>query len=85
MNIDSGVIVTSGLSLDTVSSPPSIEYLVVAGGGAGTGGGGGAGGYLTNTVSISPGRYTITVGSGGTSGGAGNNSSVAYADILPSQ
>lgn len=57
----------------------TVEYLVVAGGGAGGsrfaptpsfggGGGGGAGGVRTGTlpVSVSPGSYSVTVGSGGT-------------------
>ena len=51
-------------------APPSVEYLVIAGGGGGGGGyggaGGGAGGYRTSTLSITSGvNYTITVGGGG--------------------
>lgn len=55
-----------------VTNGGSIEYLVVGGGGSGggnsstrSGGGGGAGGYLTGTVSLAAGTYTITVGAGG--------------------
>ena len=71
----------------------SLSYLLAGGGGggggggsttSGSGGGGGAGGYLTGTVSVTPGvAYTITVGSGGASvangiggrGGSGGNTS----------
>ena len=52
----------------------SCEYLIIAGGGAGGanyGGGGGAGGYLTSSVSVSPGTYGITVGAGASGGGDG--------------
>ena len=55
-----------------VTNGGSIDYLVVGGGGSGggnsstrSGGGGGAGGYLTGTVSLAAGTYTITVGAGG--------------------
>jgi len=78
---------------------PSIEYIVLAGGGGGApvynggggGGGGGAGGMLVGaSQAVSPGRYDIVVGTGGTagtkdgytgtgaaanSGGSGNSSS----------
>ena len=54
-------------STDT-NLPPTVEYLVVAGGGAGGyayGGGGGAGGYRTATgLEISAGTYAVTVGAG---------------------
>ena len=57
----------------TFGAPLSTEYLVVAGGGSGgselsdqgTGGGGGAGGYRAGTLSVGPGTYGITVGTGG--------------------
>ena len=57
----------------------SVDYLVVAGGGGGGGsggsyggGGGGAGGYLTGTLSVTPGAdYSITVGDGGAAGAIG--------------
>jgi len=55
-----------------VTNGGSVEYLVVGGGGSGgrnsstrSGGGGGAGGYLSGTVSLTPGTYTVTVGAGG--------------------
>ena len=57
----------------------SLEYLVIAGGGGGGGeaaAGGGAGGYRTNTFSLNPGSYTLTVGAGGagaTSAVSGSN------------
>jgi hypothetical protein len=73
--ITSGINIGSGLSITADSSapayPPTVEYLLVAGGGAGGtgyGGGGGAGGYLTATgLSITSGYViTVTVGAGGT-------------------
>jgi hypothetical protein len=59
-----------------------IEYLIVGGGGGGSrggatayeGGGGGAGGYLTGTVSLISGSYSITVGGGGAEEANGTNS-----------
>ena len=56
----------------------SASYLIVAGGGAGNSasGGGGAGGMLTGsalTIDTNS-TYLVTVGAGGTSGGAGTNS-----------
>lgn len=65
----------------------TIEYLIVAGGGGGGdgnagGGGGGAGGFVEGSVQLSPGNYSIVVGSGGAGsmvqdgvGQSGNNSS----------
>ena len=54
----------------TTPVPYTVEYLVIAGGGAGAGiggGGGGAGGFLSGSISVTPGvAYTLTVGSGGT-------------------
>lgn len=76
-------VFTSSGSLTVNSGNDNIEFLVVAGGGGGgwsNGGGGGAGGLRTNdpgvpstiritdTVTLSPGPYTITVGDGGNSG-----------------
>lgn len=46
----------------------NVTYLIVAGGGSGggsVGGGGGAGGLLTGTYAVSPGSYSIVVGTGG--------------------
>ena len=47
----------------------TASYLVIAGGasgGIGVGGGGGAGGYLSGTLTFTPGSvYTATVGGGG--------------------
>lgn len=71
----------------------SVEYLVIAGGGGtanayinNTGaksGGGGAGGYLSGTLTVTPGQsYSATVGAGGAGnsgvdqGGNGGNSSL---------
>jgi len=58
-------------------APPTVEYLVVAGGGGGGfrfGGGGGAGGFRTATgLAVTAGTsITVTVGSGG-AGAANNN------------
>ena len=73
----------TGSGTFTVNSGVSdVEYLVVAGGGGGgthSGGGGGAGGLLSNTpdmpsprrgsaVQVSPGSYSVIVGSGGAGG-----------------
>jgi hypothetical protein len=63
----------------------SVEYIVIAGGGGGgnrgtyngfwPGGGGGAGGLLFGTATISgTGTATVTIGAGGSSRAAGNNS-----------
>lgn len=66
----------------------SVSYFIVGGGGGGGSrqggsGGGGAGGVLTGTTTLTPGSYTVTVGSGGAGGlntaaqlgGTGGNSS----------
>ena len=45
-----------------------VEALVVGGGGSGgpaNAGGGGAGGYLAQTIAVSPGSYAVTIGAGG--------------------
>jgi hypothetical protein len=62
-----------------VTTTPSVEHLVVAGGGGGgsgsTGcGGGGAGGFRTGTgLSVTAGTsYTVTVGAGGAGAPAGS-------------
>jgi len=56
----------------TVSKAVDVEYLIIAGGGGGGGNGGGggaAGGLLTNVggtaLPLTPGPYTITIGTGG--------------------
>ena len=59
---------TGSGSLEVTSGSGTAEYLVIAGGGGGksSGGGGGAGGYRTGTsFPLTPGTYTIQVGSGG--------------------
>ena len=69
-----------GVPKSTAVTSKSVEYLVVAGGGAGgsnAGGGGGAGGYLTSTLSITPGFKTVTVGAGGASPTIGSSSVLA--------
>jgi hypothetical protein len=68
-----------------VGQNAKIDFLLVGGGGGGgsqRGGGGGAGGFVLNTqYGINPGRYTVTVGSGGqgarytTENGLGGSSS----------
>jgi hypothetical protein len=66
---------TVGTSTFTVTSPLTIDYLVIAGGGsggAGRGGGGGAGGVSMGTTTLTAGSYTITVGTGGPSASADN-------------
>lgn len=65
-----------------LSSPGSIEYLLVAGGGGGspsTGNnyataGGGAGGYISGFLTLNNiGDYVVTVGQGGNYGSNGSN------------
>lgn len=77
---------TTGATTFTVAYPINVEYLVVAGGGGGgvgRAGGGGGGGFVEGAMSLSPGTYTITVGTGGTAGlndsqgGNGGASSIA--------
>ena len=65
----------------TVSAAPSgkfIDFIIVAGGGSaalGGGAGGGGGGVVEKlSQSISNGSFSVTVGTGGASGAAGNNS-----------
>jgi hypothetical protein len=74
---------TFSLSVNTIQSPSTVEYLVVAGGGGGgswvngvnNGGGGGAGGLLTGNVSVSSATtYTVTIGSGGGAQASGSSS-----------
>ena len=64
------------------ASPPTVTYLMVAGGGGGGGngpgwngcGGGGAGGLITGTVGVVAGtQYTVTVGAGGSAGVGGQD------------
>jgi hypothetical protein len=77
---------TTGATTFTVNSTVNVEYLVVAGGGGGgvgRAGGGGGGGFVEGAMTMSPGTYTITVGTGGTAGlndsqgGDGGASSIA--------
>ena len=64
---------TSPGTFTVTSGQQDVEVMVIGGGGAGGGspgngaqGGGGAGAlYFNNAVPISPGSYTVTVGSGG--------------------
>lgn len=46
----------------------SCDVLVVAGGGGGSASGGGAGGMISNSINITGGSYTVTVGGGGVGG-----------------
>lgn len=72
-----GWITSSGLSQNPfLPAPPTVEYLIIAGGGGGSNGndgGGGAGGYRTSaSLSVSQGvSYTLTVGGGGAGAGPG--------------
>jgi hypothetical protein len=66
------------ITVPSSNAPPTVDYLVVGGGGAGgyrIAGGGGGGGFRTGSAfSVSPGTYTVTVGSGGVAGaGRGGN------------
>ena len=66
-----GYLYASWLSSGTVTVDGfgDVEVVVQAGGGGGgagrAAGGGGAGGNVKQTVAVSPGTYTVTVGSGG--------------------
>ena len=81
-------ILTSGTSYTTPAGCNSIYVEMLGGGGGGGGcqsgggaggaGGGGSGGYLTQTVTVSPSTaYTIAVGSGGNGAASGNNAGTA--------
>ncbi len=70
--------VTSGtFTVTGVYGSGNVEVLVVGAGGGGggsMGGGGGAGGLIyNNAFNVTPGAYTVTVGTGGT-GGSGSSS-----------
>jgi len=76
----------TGTSTFTALQAINVEYLVIAGGGGGgvgRAGGGGGGGFVEGAMALSPGPYTITVGTGGTAGlndsqgGNGGSSSIA--------
>ena len=56
--------------INSLPSPSSVDYLVVAGGGGGGsyGGGGGAGGFRTSAAFAISGSFTVTVGAGGPGG-----------------
>lgn len=59
----------------TVTSPGTVDVLVVAGGGSGASGGGGAGGMVERTsYAVATGSIAVTVGAGGTLGNNGGNS-----------
>ena len=74
----------TGTDTLTVTNPGEVEYLIVAGGGSGGGGGGGGGAgavVSSGMATVSPGSYTVEVGTGGNktnndSGVPGNSSSV---------
>jgi hypothetical protein len=60
----------SGTSNYVNDTTQATDVLVVAGGGGSGTGGGGAGGMLTSAaLSVSAGTYSVTVGTGGASGG----------------
>lgn len=78
------------LTVKTINSPPTVNYLVVGGGGAGYiapspggyGGGGGAGGLLYGNTSITPATsYTVTIGAGSSPGSQGGDSSFGPAIV----
>lgn len=83
--------IVSATSSAPAATSTQVTTLVVAGGGGGgnvtgnsfyiRGGGGGGGGLLEQTLTLIPNSYTITVGSGGTSAGAGGNSSIGSVAI----
>ena len=61
----------------TIGTAGVLDFLVVGGGGSGSGpnsgGGGGGGGFLTGTIYVSAGSYTMTVGAGGAGPGTGGS------------
>jgi hypothetical protein len=71
---------TSTGSLVVGVTAGTVDILSIAGGGGANryyGGGGGAGGYVyTSSRSISPGTYTVTIGSGGTGYANGTNTTI---------
>jgi hypothetical protein len=80
-SISSGGIVTEndGFRIHTFKSSGTfsiqesqeVDVLVVAGGGGGGynyGAGGGAGGLIEETITVSPGSYTVVIGAGGAGG-----------------
>ena len=79
-NTDIGAYeIFNGSVWQPITGAYSVSYLLVAGGGgsgnAGDGGAGGAGGVLANVASVQPGvTYPIIVGSGGSPGSNGGNS-----------
>ena len=72
--------ISAGAICTAVTSTPTVEYLLIAGGGAGShgaggiaAGGGGAGGYKTDaSFAVTGGvALTVTIGAGGTGGTSG--------------
>jgi hypothetical protein len=62
-SLNSGSISTSSGQLAFYSGPPTVEYLVLAGGGSGSWSGGGGGGCLTGTYTVvAPIKVLVQVG-----------------------
>ena len=77
---------TSSGTFTVISGQRSANVLIVgAGGGGGSrhGGGGGAGGYIAQTMTLTAGNYTITVGAGGAPGVADCLTLVMAVVLLP--
>jgi hypothetical protein len=68
-------------ALSVFSGSKLVDYMIIGGGGGGgtLGGGGGAGGYLSGSITLSPGTYSVVIGGGanggapGTAGGTGGS------------
>lgn len=70
----------TGAGSFTVGVAGGIEYELIAGGGGGGGGvsfrrgaGGGAGGVLRGTTTLTPGTYSVVIGTAGSGGSTGNS------------
>jgi len=76
-NADYKIHQFTGNGTFTVTAMPSgatVQLMMVAGGAGGDFGGGGAGGYIyRSTFSVSPGSFSVVIGSGGATGQSGGD------------
>jgi formylglycine-generating enzyme required for sulfatase activity len=59
---------TVGQNTLTVTSPLSLEYLIIGGGGGSGYGGGGSGGFREGILFVNEGNYPVIIGAGGAAG-----------------
>jgi hypothetical protein len=78
-NYKSHAFTTSG-TFTVAAGVKSVDVLIIGGGGGGgpRGGGGGAGGMQTQTVTVTPGTYTVTIGAGGAQSTDSSSGGTAY-------